>query len=92
VAARLVATKENSMPTKQQLHEAIDRLPDSRLPAALHYLLYLGADPVTLSLLTAPIDEEPYTEEEQRADAEALAGLERGEGIPHQDVLKEFGL
>ena len=45
-----------------------------------------------LSLLTARPDDEPYTEEQQRQDSEAQAAIERGEGIPHEEILREFGL
>jgi hypothetical protein len=50
------------------------------------------ANPVWLSIPTAPPDDEPYTEEQQRRDAEAIAAIERGEGIPHEQILREFGL
>ena len=56
---------------------------------ALNLLL---RDPVRLSLLTAPPDDEPYPEEQRRRDADALDAVERGEFTPHQDVLREFGL
>lgn len=49
-------------------------------------------DPVLRSLLNAPPDDEPYTEEEREQDAEAMAALERGEGISHEEILREFGL
>ncbi len=77
---------------KQQLHELIDRLPEEQLRSARQFLSFLCADPVLLSLLNAPPDDEPYTEEQQRRDAEAIASIERGEGIPHEEILREFGL
>ena len=77
---------------KQQLHDLIDRLPAEQLRSARQYLSFLCADPVLLSLLNAPPDDEPYTEEQQRRDAEAIASIERGEGIPHEEILREFGL
>jgi hypothetical protein len=72
----------------------IDAL-EARLTArivALESRLESRADPVWLSILTAPPDDEPYTEEQQRRDAEAMAAIERGEGIPHEEILREFGL
>ena len=47
-------------------------------------------DPVALSLLNAPYDDEPETEDE-RAAVEA-ARREPGPGTPHEEVLREFGL
>jgi hypothetical protein len=53
---------------------------------------YLSADPVLLSLLNAPPDDEPYTDEQRRRDAEAEASIAGGNGISHEEVLREFGL
>ena len=49
-------------------------------------------DPVSIALANAPYDDEPVSEEEARDIAAARASLARGEGIPHEDVLAEFGL
>jgi hypothetical protein len=43
-----------------------------------------------LSLLNAPSDDEPYTDEQRQKDAEAEAAINLGEGISHEDVLHEF--
>lgn len=80
------------MPNRQQLHEIIERLPESELSAALNYLEFLAADPAMRALLTIPPDDEPYTHEQKARDAEAIAAIERGEGASHEDVLREFGL
>jgi hypothetical protein len=80
------------MQERRELHELVDRLPDPELPAAKRMLQSLLADPLWLSLLTARPDDEPYTEEQQRQDSEAQAAIERGEGIPHEEILREFGL
>ena len=53
---------------------------------------YLCADPVLLSLLNAPPVDEPYSEGQRERDAEAEASIARGEGISHDEVLREFGL
>ena len=47
-------------------------------------------DRVDLSLLTAPPDDEPETEDERAAVERALA--EPGPGTSHEEVLREFGL
>jgi hypothetical protein len=70
----------------------IENLPPEQVQAALRYLNYLSADPVLLSLLNAPADDEHYTEAQRRQDAEAEASITGGEGTPHEEVLREFGL
>jgi len=77
---------------KQELHHLIDTLPAAQVTAAVRYMHYLCADPVLLSLLNAPPDDEPYTEEQRERDAEAEASITSGCGISHDEVLHEFGL
>jgi hypothetical protein len=48
------------------------------------------ADPVWQSILTAPQDDEPETDEEH-SEVEA-ARRETGPGTAHDEVLREFGL
>ena len=76
---------------KRQLHQLVENLPPEQVSVALRYLNYLSADPMLLSLLNAPSDDEPYTDEQRQKDAEAEASIARGEGIPHEEVLREFG-
>ena len=47
------------------------------------------ADPVWQSILAAPLDDEPETEQE-RAEVEA-ARKETAAGTNHKEVLREFG-
>jgi hypothetical protein len=78
---------------KQHAHELIDRLAPSQIPTAVGMLESL-LDPVARAIANAPIDDEPESEEERRAVARSKAWFERrgGKGIPHEEVLAEFGL
>jgi len=51
-------------------------------------------DPVAQTIANAPVDDEPETEEERRAVAKSKAWFKQrdGQGIPHEEVLAEFGL
>ena len=49
-------------------------------------------NPLAHSLANAPLDDEPVSDEEAREIAAARAALNRGEGVPHEKVLAEFGL
>jgi hypothetical protein len=77
--------------TKEHAHELIERLVPSQVSAVVG-LLEAMLDPVARSLANAPFDDEPVSEEEAREIAAARASLDRGEGIPHEQVLAEFGL
>ena len=63
---------------KQQLHELVDRLPESEALAAARYLEFLIAH-----------DEAPIEPEMLRRIAAARAL--HGPGIPHEEILREFG-
>jgi hypothetical protein len=64
--------------SKQQLHELIDRLPESETGAAARYLEFLLAHD------EAPLDPEML----KRIDA---ARAQHGPCIAHEEILREFG-
>ena len=64
---------------KEELHELVNRLPESESVAAARYLEFLIA------------------REEPPIDAEMLARIDAAranpsKGIPHEEILREFGL
>jgi hypothetical protein len=78
---------------KQHAHELIDQLPPSQLPAAIGMLESL-LDPVSRAIVNAPVDDEPESEDERQAVAKSKAWFKErgGQGIPHEEVLADFGL
>jgi hypothetical protein len=74
---------------RHELHILLDHIPDNDVPTARKFLRSL-VDPVELSLLTAPPDDEPESDEERAAVEDARS--EPGPGTPHEEVLREFGL
>jgi hypothetical protein len=76
---------------KHQAHELIERLPPAQL-AAVVGLLQAMLDPVSRAIANAPLDDEPESDEERRAVAEAKEWLQRHPGIPFEEVLADFGL
>jgi hypothetical protein len=80
-----------SRDTKQQAHELIDSMAPGQVSAVVG-LLKIMLDPLACTLANAPFDDEPVSEEEAREIAAARASLARGEGVPHEQVLAEFGL
>jgi mRNA interferase RelE/StbE len=63
------------MASQEQLHEAVERLAESQVDAALSFLHSLSAPPAWPSLAAAPLDDEPETDEVYRPAA--VAGLRR---------------
>lgn len=79
--------------TRQHAHALIDRLPETQL-SALVGLLETIVDPVAAALRDAPLDDEPESEQEKQAVAEAREWLQRngGRGIPHEQAMRRLGL
>jgi hypothetical protein len=73
---------------RQDLHTLVDHIPAGEVPAARKILRAL-MDPVELSLLSAPVDDEPETEDERSAVERALA--ESCPGTSHEEVLRADG-
>jgi hypothetical protein len=79
---------------KQHAHDLIERLEQAQIPTAVRFLEFMLLDPVSRSMATAPVDDEPLTAEEEQALSRADDWLKErgGRGIPHEEVLAEFGL
>jgi hypothetical protein len=76
---------------RQQAHALLDLLPAAKLNA-VRSLLEVMVEPLARSLALAPTEEEEITPETAAALDRARASLARGEGIPHEEILREFGL
>ena len=74
---------------REEMHKMLDYIPETDVPTAHKFLRSL-VDPVELSLLSAPLDDEPETDDER--ETVERARREPGPGTPHEDVLREFGL
>jgi hypothetical protein len=80
------------MTIKERLHQAVDTMTDEEAREALRTLAEASGDPVAWTLDHAPLDDEPETDAERQAVAEARADRERGvQPVPLDDVLAEFG-
>lgn len=83
--------------TRDAIRQLVDDLDESDLPTAERLLRALRdsggeTDPVLRALENAPLDDEPETEEERTAAAEARAEADRGDLITHEEALRRLGL
>jgi hypothetical protein len=76
---------------RRQAHALLDLLPEEKL-TAVRSLLEVMVEPLSRSLASAPLEEEEVTPETAAALDRSRASLARGEGVPHEDILREFGL
>lgn len=80
------------MATKEDLHKLIEELPEDEIQAATLYIQHLRHknDPVLAALLNAPEDDEPETEYERQAVADALEDLKAGRVVTSGDILNDI--
>jgi hypothetical protein len=78
---------------KQHVHELIDRLAPTQV-TAVRGLLEVMLNPIARAIANGEEDDEPVTEEDRTRFREGRAWLaqRRGQGIPMEQVLSEFGL
>lgn len=76
---------------RQQAHALLDVLPAEKL-VAVRSLLEVMVEPLARSLALAEVEDEEVTPETTAALDRARASLARGEGIPHEEILREFGM
>ena len=74
---------------KDQAHSLVDRLAPDQLAAVVTLLQVM-----TNEQTGVPFEDEPISEEEERSVAASKAWFEtrHGRGIPHEEVLAEYGL
>ena len=78
--------------SRRALHDLIDRIPEEELGAAHRFLEYLAVSPAYRAALSAPPDDEPVTQADAEAIAQAQEEIRTGKRVPHDEVLREFGL
>jgi len=78
---------------RRHAHELIDRLPETHISAAVGFLESI-VDPDKVTLQNAPFDDEPETEAERQAVAQARISLQKngGKGVPHNEAMRLLGL
>jgi hypothetical protein len=77
--------------SRSHVHSLIDRLSPVQL-AALETIFRSMLDPLSLKLALAPLDDEPFTEEDRQAVTEADEWSKRNQPTPVEEVLADFGL
>ena len=76
---------------RREAHALLDLLPPEKLNA-VRSLLEVLVEPLARSLALAEVEQEEITPETAAALERARASLARGEGIPHGEIRREFGL
>lgn len=83
--------ESNLNQARARAHALLDLLRVDQLDA-VSSLLEVMIEPLAVSLASAPEEDEAVSPGTARAIDRARASLARGERIPHEEVLREFGL
>jgi hypothetical protein len=75
---------------KQHAHQLLDQLDPGQFEAVVR-LLEVMTDPAMVAIGDAPIDDEPVTEDEERAVAASKDWFRNNSGIPLEDLAAELG-
>ena len=78
---------------RSEVHAEVDRMTEKEL-LGLKEILATYPDKFGAFLRNLPLDDEPLTREDEIALAESEEWFRRngGKGIPHEEVVREFGL
>jgi len=74
---------------RRHAHLLIDALPEDKL-TAVNNLLDVLVEPFSQSLANVPVEEENLTPETIADLNRAANSLDRGEGISHEEIIREF--
>lgn len=83
--------KPDSNQDRQRAHRLLDLLPAEKL-TAVRSLLEVMVEPLALSLALAEEEDGELTPDAIAAVERGRVSIDRGEGIPHDELLREFGL
>jgi hypothetical protein len=78
-------------PDREHAQQLLNHLAPDQVAAVVH-VMEVMLDPLSRKLANAPLDDEPFTEEDRQAVAEADEWLKHNKPIPLENVLSEFGL
>ena len=79
---------------KRQIKDLIDGMPPAELLVIKRFVQYVRdmEDPFLRNLAEAPWDDEPLTDEDIAALAEAREEMKAGKLTSHDEVMRELGL
>jgi hypothetical protein len=78
------------MTAKEQLRERVETFSEQEAKDTLR-LLDMRLDPVISAFRDAPLDDEPWTEDDEAAAAEGRADLTAGQTVSLDEAMRELG-
>lgn len=85
----------SALPKRENVRRLVELLPEKDLGAVervLEGLIALEGDPLLRALAAAPLDDEPVTQEDIDAEAEADRAIAEGRLYTTEEVMRDLGL
>jgi hypothetical protein len=79
------------MTAKEQLLQRVQTLSEDEAAETLRLLDQRTEDPVIAAFRDAPLDDEPWTEEDEQAAAEGRADLAAGRTVSLDEAMRDLG-
>jgi hypothetical protein len=79
------------MTAKEQLLQRVQTLTEDEAAETLRLLDQRTEDPVIAAFRDAPLDDEPWTEEDEQAAAEGRADLAAGRTVSLDEAMRDLG-
>lgn len=79
------------MTAKEQLLQRVQTLSEDEAAETLRLLDQRTEDPVIAAFRHAPLDDEPWTEEDEQAAAEGRADLAAGRTVSLDEAMRDLG-
>ena len=79
------------MTAKEKLLQRVQTLTEDEAAETLRLLDQRAEDPVIAAFRDAPVDDEPWTEEDEQAAAEGRADLAAGRTVSLDEAMRELG-
>ena len=79
------------LPQRPASRVAVDKLPEAEVDSTLRLVETQRHDPLLQALANAPVDGEPWTEDDEAAVLESRADLAAGRTLSHEEMLSKHG-
>ncbi|MGH2871632.1 MAG: hypothetical protein ACRDL5_04125 [Solirubrobacteraceae bacterium] len=89
-ALKITGTLQGGMTAKEKLLERVGAFSEEEAVETLR-LLDHRADPVAEAFRDAPLDDEPWTDEDEAAAAEGRSDIAAGRTVSLEEAMRELG-
>jgi predicted transcriptional regulator len=88
----MTRAKLGVMTAKERLQALVEEFSEPEAERALKLVAKEPEDPMIAAFRDAPEDDEPWTDEDEKAVAEGNADIAAGRIVSHEEIKRKYGL